>query len=628
MTDAAATNIDLSIVLPPEGGFTDHLQPADIDLRAFFALSLDLLCVAGSDGYFKHLNPAWERVLGYRADQLLAVPFLEFVHPDDREATVAETARLLAGNETVRFSNRYQHADGSYRWLSWTASSPAGSELIYAAARDITEERLREQELRASEQRFRTLIQSAPGGILIGDEQGRIVLANRLVEEMFGYDPDELIGRSIDTLVPESMRGAHSGYRDRYHRMPKQRPMGANRDLRGRRRDGSEFPVAIGLAPLPGEDGMLVAATITDITEQQRHERELIHANTQLEERIGELQVIKREAEVISQMVEMLQASQNGDEAHGVIEHFAARLFSPAAGAVSLINGSRNIAEGVVAWGDLEAGDGVFEPAQCWAIRRGKPHVVDGDTHRLTCRHLRNVDPVSSLCIPLLAQGEALGVLTVVSAHDMPTTAGEVSPLHRLATTFADRVALAIANLRLRHSLQVQSIRDPITGLFNRRHLEASMEREIARAIRHQSPVGVIMFDLDHFKRFNDTHGHRAGDAALSTVGDLLLQLVRAEDIPSRYGGEEFAVVLPGATLEQAGDRAEEIRRQLAATRLMYDGRDLGNITVSGGVAGCPDHGFTPDELILAADQALYRAKVMGRNRIVVSEQDQPTADD
>ena len=153
------------------------------------------------------------------------------------------------------------------------------------------------------------------------------------------------------------------------------------------------------------------------------------------------------------------------------------------------------------------------------------------------------------------------------------------------------------------------------------------MEREIARAIRQQSPVGVIMFDLDHFKRFNDTHGHRAGDAALTTVGDLLMQMVRAEDIPSRYGGEEFAVVLPGATLEQAGERAEEIRRQLAKTRLTYDGRDLGNITVSGGVASCPDHGFTPDELILAADQALYRAKVMGRDRIVVSEQHQPTTD-
>lgn len=598
----------------------DAMDPvAEGNLSTFFELSLDLLCVAGFDGFFKRLNPAWERTLGIPLAELYAEPFLDFVHPDDREQTSAEAARLASGAKTVEFVNRYRSADGTYRWLSWTAAPDTGGELIYAVARDITAQRHNEQELRTSEQRFRTLIDSAPGGILIVDVEGKITLANRLVGNMFGYDPGEMVGLPVERLVPETLRLSHQRLRGGFAEKPSSRPMGKAGSVRALRRDGSELLVAIGLAPLPGENGTLFAATITDMTEQHQVAAELTRTNDELEARIRDLQELGREADLLSEMGEMFQASQEGGEAHTVIELFAGRLFPRGSGAVGLINESRNLVESVVTWGGGESGEPVFEFRDCWALRRGKRHDVGREAARVLCPHLHSLDPSRSICVPLLAQGEAIGVLTLISASNDPMD-DAWTQVDRLSANFAEHLALALANLRLRSTLQTQSIRDPVTGLFNRRYLEESLDREVARAERRKLPLGVIMLDLDHFKTFNDAFGHRAGDAALIALGSLLPTMVRREDIPCRYGGEEFAIILPDADLEQVTRRAEQMRAALAEVQLSHADRELGRLTLSAGVAAFPDHGTTSDDLIQAADRALYRAKSEGRNRVVAAE--------
>jgi diguanylate cyclase (GGDEF)-like protein len=186
----------------------------------------------------------------------------------------------------------------------------------------------------------------------------------------------------------------------------------------------------------------------------------------------------------------------------------------------------------------------------------------------------------------------------------------------------ADGFALLFSNMKLHVSLKEQSIRDHLTGLFNRRYLEESLEREVHRVLRTGEPIGVTMLDVDHFKDFNDTFGHATGDEILRTLGHYFLVHVREGDIPCRYGGEEFALILPGAALEVAQRRAEALREgALALGKELLD-RLASNhdpLTLSLGVAGFPHHGLNGSAVLRAAVEALYRAKQSGRNKVVVA---------
>jgi diguanylate cyclase (GGDEF)-like protein len=191
--------------------------------------------------------------------------------------------------------------------------------------------------------------------------------------------------------------------------------------------------------------------------------------------------------------------------------------------------------------------------------------------------------------------------------------------LARRASAVAERISLVLANLRVREALRSQSIRDPLTGLFNRRFMEESLEREVRRAARNDEGVALLMLDLDHFKLFNDTFGHQAGDMLLRGFGDFLSQGTRGQDVACRYGGEEFLLVLAGASIDAGCKRAELLREGLKQLTVRHAGQVLGRITVSIGVSAFPVHGATGEELVRGADRALYRAKEEGRDRVVVA---------
>jgi diguanylate cyclase (GGDEF)-like protein len=247
--------------------------------------------------------------------------------------------------------------------------------------------------------------------------------------------------------------------------------------------------------------------------------------------------------------------------------------------------------------------------------------VVAGDT-TAPCAHAAGVKN-TYLCIPILAQGEALGILHFQATDQAPALGdAELS----LKTTFAAQVGLSVANIRLREALRTQSIKDPLTGLYNRRYLTEILDREIRRAVRSEQSLGILMLDLDHFKTFNDTYGHDAGDAVLRETASFLSKSIRVEDIVCRFGGEEFVVILPTADLNAAHARAERIRSKLRELTVLHQGQSLGMITVSVGVAALPQHGTSPQKLLDAADAALYRAKREGRDRVVVAEP-APTAE-
>jgi diguanylate cyclase (GGDEF)-like protein len=216
-----------------------------------------------------------------------------------------------------------------------------------------------------------------------------------------------------------------------------------------------------------------------------------------------------------------------------------------------------------------------------------------------------------------------LGVLHLEFAGDaIETEPGSENPeaiAQRLGTTVAGQIALSLASLRLRDTLRDQSVRDPLTALFNRRFMEESLEREMQRAVRKNHPVSVLFVDLDNFKRFNDTFGHDAGDYVLKTVADLFRKSVRVDDVVCRYGGEEFGFILPESSSENALIRANELREAAKKLEIRYQNRSLGAVTLSVGVATFPEHGETVEELLKAADQCLYKSKSGGRDQVTLA---------
>jgi diguanylate cyclase (GGDEF)-like protein/PAS domain S-box-containing protein len=385
--------------------------------------------------------------------------------------------------------------------------------------------------------------------------------------------------------------------------------------------------------------------TSTDIEDQKHNQQiledqirdrtlELADANTRLQEEMWERELARKEldsqndrmmmeltersqrATLLAKMGELLQSCISNEEAFAAALGFAPRIFPVTRGAVVLLNPTRNLAEVIGAWAECKLPMTEFEPHACWALRTGHPHLVLAGDPTAPCAHALGVKN-TYLCIPILAQGEALGFLHFQTTDEVPTVAeSELS----FKTTFAGQLGLSIANIRLRDALRTQSIRDPLTGLYNRRYLEETLDREIRRAARAEQSLGILMLDLDHFKKFNDTHGHEAGDSVLREAADFLTRSIRIEDTVCRFGGEEFVIILPTASLEAATMRAERIREQLRNVTVLHQGQSLGRITVSVGVAAFPMHGTLAKHLLAAADAALYRAKREGRDRVVSAE--------
>ena len=323
----------------------------------------------------------------------------------------------------------------------------------------------------------------------------------------------------------------------------------------------------------------------------------------------------------LGQFSSTLQACTTTVEAYGVTERFAPQLFGGFAGALYRIGNSRNLLGEVARWGDetdLPDAPQVHPPSDCWALRRGSPQTVDG-ARGMVCAHAPTPAPVKSLCTPLITQNEPLGLLYLYS-YDPQTDLNRAT--ERFVGTVAEQLALALSNLRLRESLRQQSIRDPLTGLYNRRHLEETLEIELHRAARRNEPVSVVMFDVDHFKRYNDTHGHDAGDTVLRALSEVIKSHIRAGDLAYRVGGEEFLLVQPGMGSADALKRAETLRETAAALVLSERGSALGGVTISLGVASYPEHAQRGEDLIKRADEALYRAKRGGRNRTVLTGSD------
>lgn len=279
-----------------------------------------------------------------------------------------------------------------------------------------------------------------------------------------------------------------------------------------------------------------------------------------------------------------------------------------------LTDGNVQIQKVVASWGG-DKGKNLpgFSPVDCWALRRGRIYVTK--TGELQCNHAP--EPGMHMCVPMTAQGKTLGLIHLYN----PTEAGSEAERaldKQLALTVTEQGVLALANVRLRGILEQQSVRDPLTGLFNRRQLEIQLAIDLENARTQQRPLSILFADIDHFKKFNDRFGHSAGDVMLKTVGHYLEKRTAKKGIVARFGGEEFVIVLQ-ADAQKAEEFATDLIQGVKTMDVQYGGQSLGCITLSVGIASYPSHADRHELLMKLADQALYQAKEDGRDRVVVA---------
>ena len=470
-----------------------------------------------------------------------------------------------------------------------------------------------QERLRASELRYRRLFEAARDGILLLDAASRrITDTNPYMVELLGFSRDELIGKELWEIgLLTDAHASQDAFRElerkgyiRYEHLPLRTTEGKTREV--------EF-----VSNVYRQDGhQVIQCNVRDITDRKHAEELVRQTNNELMALVAELQRRDREMQLLNHMTDLLQACNTQEEAYHVIAMEAAELFAGQSGCVAILQASGQHLETVALWGDEAAVESSFSFDNCWALRRGSPHEVIDPRARWLCTHFVHPIETDYLCVPLMVQGEILGLLCLVGAA---ARRGPHQVSHQqLAVMAGESIKLCLANLKLRTKLHEQATHDSLTGLFNRRYLEDTLWRELHRAHRRNAPLGVAMLDLDHFKRFNDTFGHDAGDSLLRELGPLLRERLRKSDIACRYGGEEFVLILADSSLEDTRQRVEQIRGLIKELKIRHGDQRLAPIAVSAGVAAAPEHGSTAPDLLRAADNALYAAKQGGRDRVVV----------
>lgn len=357
-----------------------------------------------------------------------------------------------------------------------------------------------------------------------------------------------------------------------------------------------------------------------DIDARKQAELEAAEQRQRLHEMVQELRASQEEGVVVQEASDMLHAADNLEEAFSIIRQSCERLFPGWSGWLAATQPGGHQLQIGASWGrkpsQLEHN---FLARDCWGMRRGKPHAFNQQDHGVCCVHLKSIPREELhpyLCVPMVAHGETVGTLHLFCQQSVVTDA-RMADVQARAVRFAETLKLALSNLMLRASLHDQAMTDALTGLHNRRFMDECLSNELQRVRRDHGVVSLAMIDIDFFKKFNDSHGHDAGDAVLKAVAGVLHECIRGYDIACRYGGEELALVLPGCEQGDAFLRMEQIRQAIEALEVVHDGALLPQVTISAGVAQAS--GGNAETLVRWADEALYQAKRNGRNQVKVS---------
>ena len=380
----------------------------------------------------------------------------------------------------------------------------------------------------------------------------------------------------------------------------------------------------------PFQPAEVLARVKTHVTLKNLQNR-LIENNQRLTEEIVERNRIAEamrqrnwELSLITQMNTQLQACNEESQTYDVLKNVCKQLFPSESGCLYLIANEPKTLVTAVNWGDSPPDARILDDTY-WENPRGQIYTIEQPAGSPLNLYLHSSKGQQEGFPYILrnVSGQALGVLFLHSGSrakentkEEHIQAQETKQL--IATRVVEQYSLFLANFRLRDALKREAIRDPLTNLYNRRYMEEALNREVQRAERRKTSVGIIMLDVDHFKKFNDTHGHEAGDLVLEELGNLLQKNIRGGDIACRYGGEEFLLILPDTTLKIAAVRARELLERSRQLRIAHQEQIL-STTISLGVSALPEHGHTIHEIVNAADAALYQAKHNGRNQVAIA---------
>lgn len=371
------------------------------------------------------------------------------------------------------------------------------------------------------------------------------------------------------------------------------------------------------LAALSSFALLTMCATMLVIYRTNRARFAALQSRTATERSLMDEQLrLAREVRLLGELNEWLQSCRALEELFAMVSRFMEHILPDAEGSLYVYSNSRDVLDGSAGWNG-----GVFKdhihPEACWGLRRGRSYEYGASEVDFVCDHAEPHDGRPYFCFPILAHGETVGLMHLRARAGAEA---DFSTSKRLAQMCAEQISMAIANVRMRDQLHDQSVRDPLTGLFNRRHLTETLRKQLLHCQTRGGRLSLIAVDVDHFKKFNDIHGHDAGDMVLRAVGAALEQACDRDEVACRIGGEEFMLVLPDCTPDDVMTRAELLRQSVEEVTVRYGEKTLPRVTISAGVAHYPRHGTMPQDLMRAADDALYEAKGMGRNQVRVAQ--------
>ncbi|KKB07638.1 hypothetical protein VE26_13140 [Devosia chinhatensis] len=370
---------------------------------------------------------------------------------------------------------------------------------------------------------------------------------------------------------------------------------------------------------------LLYATSRRELARRSKDSAEIAQYAQSLKSSLAELRRDRNEVQELIEAAGYMQSCDSVPELTRLLTPILERIFAGYSGHVYLHAPSRNRLDCVASFGGLEPAH-LMAPTDCWALRRGQDHLHTLENGAPACAH-HHGERSDTLCVPLIAHGDTIGLLTLIRQdqqdHD---PADKMDNARRLSHMVGAQLGLTFANLKLQDSLRQQAITDPLTQAFNRRYLDAIGDKILAQADRFHQHLAVAMLDVDHFKQYNDLHGHVAGDHALTAVAHFMQTHIREADWLFRYGGEEFLIILQGSDADSARAKLEHMREAVAALQFTNGDIVLPGVTISLGCAIYPEHATSLAELIDLADGALYEAKAAGRNRIRLHEGRSETA--
>ncbi|MDG4650643.1 diguanylate cyclase [Roseibacterium sp. SDUM158017] len=458
----------------------------------------------------------------------------------------------------------------------------------------------------------------ATDSMIITDPAGKTLWVNKPFTKMSGYSLGEVIGKSPGSLLqgPETCQATIAEIR---RALSEQRFI--RTELLNYTKAGEPYWIEMAITPIHDEEGALThfLSVERDITVQKKLISDTEAALLHEQER-------RKERRVLFQMSEWLFASQSMEELQQVVQQAMPLLCPRTDGALYIYSNSRDALDRVCTWGET-AGDTHLHADQCWGLRRGEPYGYGNSEIDFACDHVGSSDH-PYLCVPIIAHGDIIGLLHMmvsdkkIDRRNLEESRATFAPIQEVAQLCAKQISLAAANVRLQAELQDKSSKDALTGLWNRRWFLDTAAREIRRFRTNDGPLSLALLDADNFKRFNDVHGHDAGDTVLKILAAHLLDIDHPNVNVSRIGGEEFAILFAGLDREQARVAVDQLRSQLSEAKIVYSGNALPRVTVSAGIAE-----LQPNEALQSwmkrADKALFQAKAGGRDRSVVAELEQ-----